>query len=183
MKYPDEILFQFSKVKLWIILSQCGLFLALGFFILSQEKSEEIYAIILAVAWIIIAVFLGGRALSKILNKKFGLILNSEGIIHHTEGYSLGFIPWDEVVKISEEMSPESQPEKLIIIQVKNPEKYLKREEFLRKYLFRTRFSLMDLMGRYDTPISISAISLHQDHEELLRIFNDYWGEVNHRTL
>lgn len=101
----------------------------------------------------------------KLPDNKPGLIIDQLGITDNSGGLSAGQILWTDIENIS---VFEINRQKLILLQVRNPEDYINRQSsaFKRK-LMQINFN------SYGSPVSISANSLQIGFNELLSILTD----------
>lgn len=101
----------------------------------------------------------------KLTDNKPGLIIDNIGLIDNSSGVSAGQILWSDIEDIS---VLEIHRQKLIMLQVKNPQDYIdKQTSVLKKKLMQMNFNI------YGTPLSITSNSLQIKFEELLHILND----------
>jgi len=96
----------------------------------------------------------------KFLDKKVGLIIDENGITDNSSATSIGLIEWNDITEIRIANTP-----KFILINVKNPEKYINKTKNKMKAM------LMKMnMKMYGTPLIITLNSLKYDFNELLKI-------------
>jgi hypothetical protein len=107
----------------------------------------------------------GLAGLKKLFDKKPTLILNHSGIVDNASGVSAGFIPWSEVVGAR---MVEVQKQKLLVIDVRDPEEYIARGNLLKQTLNKANYNMVG------SPISISAVALAIDFSELISLFDQY---------
>jgi hypothetical protein len=117
---------------------------------------------------LVLIVFFGSIALyllKKLFDGKPALIFNSSGIVDNASSVSPGFIPWSDVVGAQ---ICEIRREKLLIVRVRDPRKYIARGNSLRRALNRANH---DMVG---SPISITAHTLEINFSELAALFDRY---------
>ena len=98
----------------------------------------------------------------KLADSKPGLIIDETGLIDNSSGISAGLIKWTDVENIS---VVEIQHQKLLMIEVSNPQDYINRQNSLFK---RKGMALNYKM--YGTPISITANGLRIPFQQLLAL-------------
>ncbi|MFZ6843983.1 STM3941 family protein [Undibacterium sp. RuTC16W] len=101
----------------------------------------------------------------KLTDNKPGLILNSTGLLDNSSGLSAGIIPWHEIVGFD---VFQLQSLKILIIKVRDPQKYILRGNPLQRLFNWINFKLCD------SPISITPESLNLNFEELEEMITRY---------
>jgi hypothetical protein len=100
--------------------------------------------------------------IKKILNKKIGLIIDSNGITDDTNLTSIGLIEWNDIIEIRTE---QIMTTKFLLIDVNNPEKYIgKAKNGIQSFLMKFN------MNKYETPLSISSSVLNFNFKELEKL-------------
>lgn len=107
----------------------------------------------------------GLYALKKLFDKKPALVFNNSGIVDNASSASAGLIPWSEIVGAQ---IFEIQKQKLLIIKVRNPQKYIARGNSLKQTLNKANYKMVG------SPISISSNTLAIDFSELVALFDQY---------
>ena len=98
----------------------------------------------------------------KLPDKKPGLIIDNSGLTDNSGALSVGHISWSDVEDIS---VLEIQRNKMLMIHVKDPHKYIDRQTNLIKR------KLMQMNNNsYGTPISITTSGLKTSFDELFRL-------------
>lgn len=93
--------------------------------------------------------------LAKLARTNAGLILDEEGLTDHSSGLPAGFIPWNDIRKISVTTTGN---QRFLVIHVKKPEKYLDREpNLLKRTAMRMNYKLSG------SPIHIQVSFLDMD--------------------
>jgi len=93
--------------------------------------------------------------LTKLTTKNAGLIISDDGLVDNSSGLSAGLIDWADIKSIS---FTGSGINKFLIVNVKKPDKYIKREKYILK---RTALLLNYKMS--GSPIHILASFLDID--------------------
>ncbi len=102
----------------------------------------------------------------KLPDNKPGLIIDNIGLTDNSSGVSCGQILWSDIENIS---VIEIHRQKLIMLQVKNPQDYIdKQTSVFKRKMMQMNFSM------YGTPLSIISNSLQIKFDELLNILNDH---------
>ena len=178
MNSTDETIIELSKMKLvLLILGSCA-FVAAGGWLLSFDTEEIQYGrsfgffynnplIVygLGLAAILFFGFSGLYSLKKVFDKKPGLILNSSGIVDNASAVAAGFIPWSDVTGSG---IYEIQKQKMLIIGVRDPQKYLDRGGALSRAFNKAN------AGMSGSPVAISSVALKIEFSELVSLFNRY---------
>ena len=174
----DETVIELSRTKLvLIILGSCA-FVAAGAWLLSFDAAEirsgRAFPLFLSDPWVVYGVGVAGilffgvcglYGLAKMFDRKPGLIFNSAGIVDNASGVAAGFIPWDEVTGAS---IYEVQKQKMLIIGVRSPQKYLDRGGALKRSLNKANSKMVG------SPISIPSVALKINFAELVSLFDRY---------
>jgi hypothetical protein len=108
----------------------------------------------------------GAFAFKKLFDTRPGLVLNSQGIHDNSSGVAAGHIPWAEITSIS---LYEIQKQKMLVIEVVDPEQYIAKGGAIKQALNRAN---LELCG---SPIAISSVALKIDFDELETVVNDYF--------
>lgn len=118
-------------------------------------------AVVIIVTVIVTAVsLLAGHA----LNKKSGLIIDTDGITDHSNVTGVGFIPWKEITEIKEKKNVFGQ--KMFIVMVTSPEKYI-------HFSSRMSASRQAQFAQFGSPVIISASMLDYSTEALLELLRE----------
>ena len=177
MTGPIEI--PLSKKKLLLMLAGSVGFILIGFwFIIDPPKISNPYfgdPTLLLLLGIVSILFFGICAVyiaRKLPENKAGLIIDSSGLIDNSSGVSAGRILWSDIQDIS---VIEIHRQKLIMLQVKNPQDYIDRQ----KSRFKRKMMQMNF-NMYGTPLSITSNSLKIEFNELINILHDQF-QVNRK--
>ena len=173
----DETVVELSKTKILLAILGAGVFLAVGAYWLSLDEdsirsqrgfrflfNDPTYVYAVGIMAIVLFGFLGLLALTKLFNRKPGLIFSNVGIVDNASSLSVGLIPWSDVVGWE---VFEIQNQKLLIIKVKDPEKYFDRGNSLKRALNKGGFG--------GNPIGISSITLKMSFPELTELIDKYY--------
>ena len=102
----------------------------------------------------------------KLPDNKPGLIIDKFELTDNSSGVSGGQILWSDIENIS---VIEIHRQKLIMIQVKNPQDYIdKQTSIFKRKMMQMNFSM------YGTPLSITSNALQIKFDELLNTLNDH---------
>lgn len=178
MRSNDETIIGLSRRKLVLsILGSCA-FVAAGAWLLSFDAArirsgrsfnfffnEPSVVYGTGVVSILFFGLCGLYASVKLFDKRPGLILNSSGIVDNASGVAAGFIPWPEVLGSG---VYEVQKQKMLIIGVRDPQKYIDRGGALKRALNRANYKMTG------SPVAISSVALKIDFSELVSLFNRY---------
>ena len=178
MPATDETVIELSKTKMTLVALGALAFVAIGIWIMTLDagdirtgKSFRLFFNSPAFAYglgILAIVFFGGAGVfivRKFLDKRPGLVLNSEGIIDNASVASPGLIPWCEITGFN---IFEMSGQKMLIVLVTDPEKYSKRGNFLKRTMNKANANMSG------SPIYISANSLQIAFPELISEFERY---------
>ncbi|HEV2764159.1 MAG TPA: STM3941 family protein [Pyrinomonadaceae bacterium] len=178
MDSTDEKIIELSRKKLGLLLLGACVFVALGAWLLSLDEAsirsqrgfllffnDPTYARVLGLLSIVFFGICGLFAFKKLFDKKPGLVFNNFGIVDNASGVAAGLIPWSEVVG-SEVF--EIQKQKMLIIKVSDPQKYIERGGALRRTLNKANYKMCG------SPIAIPSNALKINFSELLSLFNQY---------
>ena len=169
----EKIEIPLSKKKLIFLLVGSLVFVAAGIWFLVNPPNinnpvfgNPRFILIISIAAILFFGLMGFFIARKLPENKPGLIIDQEGLIDNSSALSPGQIPWSDIVNIS---VIEISRQKLILLDVKNPQDYIDRQSngFKKKLMQINHNS-------YGTPISISANSLQIEFNELFGILENY---------
>lgn len=97
-------------------------------------------------------------------SSKPGLVIDDNGLLDRSGALSAGHISWHDIENIS---VMETQQQKLIMLEVKNPRHYINRQE---NRLKRKAMEMNEKM--YGTPLSITASGLKISFDDLLDLLS-----------
>jgi hypothetical protein len=174
MDSSDETIIELSKTKLALVLLGASAFVAAGIWMFSLDDASiqsqrrfnnPVYVHGLGLVTIVFFGSCGLLALKKLFDKKPGLVFNNSGIVDNASSASAGFIPWSEVVGAE---IFEIQKQKMLIIMVRDPQKYIARGSSLKRTLNKANYKMVG------SPISISPHALAISFSELVALFDQY---------
>ena len=178
MNSLDEKTIELSRTKIGLaILGSCA-FVAVGVWLLSLDAesirsgsgfrlffNSPMIAYGLGFASIVIFGLLGLFAFRKLFDKRPGLVFNDSGIVDNASAVSAGFIPWSEVVGSH---IFEMQRQKMLIVMVTDPQKYVDRGNALKRKLNQANYKMCG------SPVAISSNALKINFSELRSLFDEY---------
>jgi hypothetical protein len=101
----------------------------------------------------------------KLGDRKPGLVIDSRGLLDNSSGVSAGQILWSDIDRIS---VIEIHGQKLIMLQVTNPQHYIdKQTSGFKRKLMTMNYEM------YGTPLSISSNGLKISFDELLSMWTN----------
>jgi len=161
VKHNQEIEIPLKKIKIGLYLLGAMVFVLLGGWMINSAllaKNQLVGKFIFFIIGLAGVLFFGLLAfvmLIKIFKTKAGLILSDEGLTDNTSGVAAGFISWKEIRKINISNSGSNS---YLVVLVKNPEKFIKRERnFIKRFAMRMNYKMTG------TPIHIMANFLDID--------------------
>jgi len=116
----------------------------------------------------------GTYGLIKLFDSNTGLKMDANGITDNSSATSIGLIKWNDISQIRPE---QIASEKFIMIDLFEPEKYIKKA----KNKFKANLMKMN-MSMYGTPISISSRALKYNFTELEKIMQTEYEKHKNKT-
>lgn len=178
MNSTDETIIALSKMKLNLTIIGSGAFLWAGVWMLSFDAAEirsgrsfnfffrEPWAVYgVAIAAILFFGACAFYASIKLFDTRPGLVLNSSGIVDNGSGVAAGFIPWSEILGAG---VYEVQGQKMLVIGVRDPQKYIDRGNALKRLLNKGSYKMTG------SPVAVSSVALKIDFKELVSLFERY---------
>jgi hypothetical protein len=161
-----------SKDKLMLLFAGSLLFVILGlWFIKEPETFRKGVALIITIGYAAV-IFFGICAIfifRKLFDTKAGIIIDNKGIHDNSSGVSAGFIPWGDITNIS---TIEISRQKLIMIEVSNPDDYIERQtNFIAKKAVAINHKM------YGSPISLNAGALKYSFDDLYYTLRKRWQQ------
>ena len=161
-----------SKKKIFLMLIGAFAFIAIGFwFVISPPTISNSYwgnPTKIAIAGYASIVFFGLCAfvlIKKLPDNKPGLIIDQTGLTDNSSGVSAGQILWTDIENIS---VIEIHSQKLIMLQVTNPQDYIdKQTSSFKRKMMQLNYKM------YGTPLSITSNGLTISFDELLSTLTD----------
>ena len=169
MTIEDKILIPISKAKLALMLIGSLIFVALGIiyvndpqtFISPVNKSKELIFVV-GIACVLFFGLASFYLFKKLFDNRPGLIISNEGIFDNSSATPVGLIRWNDIIKTD---MIKIHGQRILLIKVKNPDKYIKKQESKR-----TRNVLKANQNFYGTPIAITANGLKIAFEQLQKL-------------
>jgi hypothetical protein len=158
----DDIVIELSKTKVTLLVVGSALFVALSVWMLARGGS--VVAMTAAIAGLLFFGLCGAVGIKKLFETKAGLIINRRGIHDSSSGVAAGFIPWSDIEGFSMFVI---HNQKMVVVKVVDPEKYIAIGGSLRQTLNRANFKLCG------SPLAISANTLKIKFDDLLRVLNE----------
>jgi hypothetical protein len=160
-----EIRIPLSKKKNLLMLMGAAIFVLLGIlFVVRPENFTSPFRqniVLIRLVGILSIVFFGACAIYgmiKLFDKKYGLIINNEGIIDNTNASSIGLINWADILSVE---TRNVMSTRFLLIFIKNPGDYLNRTKGLKRKLLYAN------MRMYGTPLSVISNSVKFNFEDL----------------
>ena len=100
--------------------------------------------------------------IKKLFDKKFGLIIDKNGITDNSNASSIGLIKWSDITEIKTEQVMST---KFFLVYVKNPDDYISKPKNRIK-----RKLLQSNMNKYGTPLSITSNTLSWDFDRIEKL-------------
>lgn len=183
MHITDEKIIELSKTKILLLIAvACGF--VVGGLWMFQLSSAEIASqrrfnspwLVHSIGMMSIVFFglCGVFGVKKMFDKKPGLILSASGIVDNSSGVSAGFIPWSEIVGFD---IFEVQRQKMLIVKVTHPERYIEVGGSMRRTFNRVNFKMCG------SPIAITPNSLQIGFKELLGVCDAYFAKYGKSPL
>ena len=170
----DETIIAVSRMKMVPLLLGTFAFVAAGIWMLTLDDAtiqtrrglgDPLYVRGLGVVAILFFGIFGLYAIKKLFDKKPALIFNNSGMVDNVSSAAAGFIPWSEI--LSAEII-EIQKQKLLVIEVRDPQQYIARGNSLKRKLNQANYNLVG------SPISITSNTLEINFSELVSLFDQY---------
>jgi hypothetical protein len=131
-----------------------------------QWNSETlVLAVSIAICLLLSYGIIGG--IKRLQGRKPAITLNSKGLVDNSSLWSMGFIPWSDIVKFS--VDSKFRGSSCVFVHVKNPEYYIAKGGFLERMASRSTFN------KYGTPVWISLIYLDFSPHELLSALKTFY--------
>lgn len=106
----------------------------------------------------------------KLFDRTPGLVLDARGFTHRAGMMAFGFVPWSDVAGFD---VYEVHRQKLLVVKLVDPHKYIQRGGTLRQALNRSNYRMCG------SPITLSSNALSVDFDELRRLF---WTYLSNRS-
>ncbi|MET3978941.1 hypothetical protein ABIB62_001510 [Mucilaginibacter sp. UYP25] len=163
-----------NKLKITALLIGALLFVAAGIWLVKNPGIFHKSLLLITIVGYTAIVFFGVCALF-IANKMFdagpGFVIDNNGIVDNSSPFSVGFIPWVDVVSLS---VIEIGSQKFMVVKVEDAEGYIKRQSnVLGRRAARMNYRM------YGSPINISTSTLRISFEDLYEQVNERWKTVS----
>ena len=168
----QRIEIQYSKTKLLLVFLGSLAFVAIGLWFVIEPPTNHYNrhyspTILLIVGYASI-IFFGLCALiamRKLFDNRPGLVIDDLGLSDNSSGVSSGQILWTDILNIS---VIEIQRQKIIMLQVNNPQDYINRQT----NIFKRKLMKINL-NKFGSPLSISSTALKISFVELHKLLVD----------
>lgn len=187
MNSVDEKIIELSETKIALAITGATVFVAIGVWMLSLDEASirssrnfrlffnnPMYVQALGLLSIVVFGLLAVFFCKKLFDKKPGLIFTNSGIVDNASAVAAGFIPWSEVMGAYVFEVPQ---QKMLIIKVKEPHKYVDRGNALKRKLNQANYKMCG------SPIAISANTLKIKFAELHSLFDEYHQKYGNACL
>lgn len=129
----NEIKISLSKKKILLLFFGALIIVIIGiWFLLEPEqflsirRTNETLIQAVGISAIIFFGFCAVFAFKKLFDKKYGLIINENGIVDNSNATSVGLIKWTDIAGIRTE---QVYSQNFIMLDVKNPEEYIQQKK------------------------------------------------------
>lgn len=162
----EEKIIELSKTK--ILLGTFGslAFVALGIWLIPRNPF---------IGWsgILFFGFAGIAWAKKLFSKKPGLIFNNIGLVINRNNFPIGLIPWSDITGFS---IFEVRGSKMLVILLKEPEKYIEVGSSLRRNLNKINYQMSG------SPIAIASSTLKISFNELMDTAKSFYDRYGNHT-
>lgn len=175
MAISEEKVIELSKTKLLLLIFGSLAFIGIGAWMvlpdsgqIEPQRSFNDPLFVHGIGWVAIVFFgwCGVIGIRKFFDKKPSLVFSSVGITDNSSGVSAGLIPWSEISGFN---IYAIQKQKMLIVLVKNPDKYIEVGSVVKRTLNRANYKMCG------SPIAITSNSLKISFDELLKLSNEYF--------
>lgn len=170
----DEKMIELSKTKLLLLITGALIFVALGIWMYQLDPAwieaqrrfnSPVLVHGIGVVAIVFFALCGAAGINKLFDKRPGLVLNAAGIVDNTSAISAGRIPWSDIQGFG---IHEIQKQKMLVIKLTDPEKYIQASGSMKQALHRMNVRICG------SPIAISSNALKINFNELVSLCNSY---------
>jgi hypothetical protein len=167
----QEIKIALSKNKIVLLLLGALIFVIFGIWLAIDPENFKVSifrfrsAELIRIIGIIGIAFFGVCSFfifKKMFDKKYGLIIDKNGITDNSNATSIGLVKWKDItgIRVLEVVN-----QKFVMIDVSNPEHYIGlKKSGIGKMAMKANYN------KYGSPISITANSLKTDFNEVRKI-------------
>lgn len=183
MNPTDETVVKLSKTKIALLLVGCCVFVAIGVWMFAAagatgrprgSTDDGLVVRGFGLAAILFFGLAGLYALKMLFDRRPGLVFNSHGFVNNTSVVRAGLIPWSEVVGWG---VFEVQKQKMLIVEVRDPRKYIAGGGALRRAFNKANYALAG------SAIYISPGALAISFSDLLSLFDRYQQKYGARPV
>lgn len=162
----EEKIIELSKTKIVFGVFGSIAFVALGIWLIPRNAF---------IGWlgILFFGFAGIGWAKKLFSKKPGLILNSSGIVINRNNFQVGLVPWNDITGFS---IFEVRGTKMLVILLKEPEKYIEIGSSIRRNLNKINYQMSG------SPIAIASSTLKIGFDELKQTAQDFYDRYGKHT-
>ena len=108
--------------------------------------------------------------ITKLVDKRSGLVIDNDGITDNSNASSIGLIRWTDITGFR---TKEVMSAKFILIDVKNPLDYIENSNSrFKSTLLRAN------MNKYGTPLSVISNTLNYDFNRLEKLLKESWKKT-----
>jgi len=177
MSNPEEKQINLSKRKLLLLTGGSIVFVLIGAWMLMLDVATiESYrrfnnpTITHSIGFLSVVLFslMAFLYYKKVSDNQPGLVFSPSGIAHNSSIFSSTFIPWTDIAGSD---ITKKYNQKLLMISLKQPEKYIECSNVWMKTLNTLNQTF------YGSPITILTNTLETDIHELSDTFNDYFAQ------
>lgn len=182
MNPTDETVVKLSKTKIALLLLGCCVFVAIGVWMFAaagatgRPRGSTDGGLVVrgfGLAAILFFGLAGLYALKMLCDRRPGLVFNSHGFVNNTSIVAAGLIPWSEVAGAG---VFEVQKQKMLIVEVRDPRKYIAAGGALRRAVNKVNYELAG------SAIYISPSALAISFPDLLTLFDRYQQKYGGRN-
>lgn len=170
----DEKIIELSKTKLLLLITGAVIFVALGIWMyqlnpawIEAQRRFNSPVLVHGIGIVAIVFFgaCGAAGINKLFDKRPGLVLSAAGIVDNSSAVSAGLIPWSDIQGFG---IHEIQKQKMLVIKLADPEKYIQAGGSMKQALHRMNVRICG------SPIAISSNALKINFDELVNLCNSY---------
>jgi hypothetical protein len=176
MNGSNQIEIPMSKLKLILLLIGAIGFVVMGALIIYKLQNidntslpKQVLTIFFGIAAMLFFGYIGFFIIKKLSDKTPGLIISNEGVTDNSSAVSAGFIPWSDVVDITDFRFLH---QKFVSIDLKDPQGFIEKQDSVIK-----RKAMQFNQTTYGAPISISANALQCNHNKLKAMLKSQFKE------
>ncbi len=160
-----------SKNKITLLFIGTLIFVLLGFWLAIDPENFRVSVFryrspeLIRIVGVIGVTFFGVCSFfifKKMFDKKYGLIIDKNGITDNSNATSIGLVKWEDItgIRVLEVVN-----QKFVMIDISNPEHYIGlKKSGIGKMTMKANYN------KYGSPISITANSLKADFKEVWEI-------------